>query len=206
VRTNAGRLLSRQDVRLLLDGVKATDPAVAEELTGASVSLGEVQRVLSDLLDEGVAIRDLVRIMEAISERGRVTKDPEVLVEAVRNALGPAISSAHAIDGRLPVRTFEPMVEHSLLEALRTGDSGSFLALDPDHAERLAMEIVRVAQAAEQRGENPVLMCAANLRQAVRKLVRNIAPGLPVLAYTELSPQLQVETIGVVSLGSPVTV
>ena len=206
VRTNGGRLLSRQDVRLLLDGVKSTDPAVAEELASANVSLGEVQRVLSDLLDEGVAIRDLVRILEAVSERGRVSKDPEVLVEAVRASLGPAISSAHAVDGRLPVLTFEPMVEHAMLESLRTGESGSFLALDPNQAEQLAMEIARVAQTAEQRGENPVLMCAANLRPAVRRLVRNIAPGLPVLAYTELSPQLRVETIGVVSLGSAVTV
>ena len=206
VRTNAGRLLSRQDVRLLLDGVKSTDPAVAEELASANVSLGEVQRVLSDLLDEGVAIRDLVRILESVSERARVTKDPEVLVEAVRASLGPAISSALAVDNRLPVLTFEPMVEHAMLESLRTGEAGSFLALDPTQAEQLAMEIARVAQTAEQRGENPVLMCAANLRPAVRRLVRNIAPGLPVLSYTELSPQLRVETIGVVSLGSAVTV
>ena len=206
VRTNAGRLLSRQDVRLLIDGVKSTDPAVAEELTGAGISLGEVQRVLSDLLDEGVAIRDLVRIVEVVSERGRTSKDPEHLVESVRNALGPAISSAHAVDGRLPVLTFEPLVEHAMLESLRTGESGSFLALEPNQAEQLAMEVARVAQTAEQRGENPVLMCSGNLRPAVRRLVRNIAPGLPVLSYTELSPQLQVETIGMVNLGSAVTV
>ena len=206
VRSNAGRLLSRQDVRLLLDGVKSTDPAVAEELTGANVSLGEIQRVLSDLLDEGVAIRDLVRILEVVSERARSSKDPEVLLESVRASLGPAISAAHATGGRLPIITFEPLVEHAMLESLRSGEAGSFLALDPEQAERLAMEIVSVAQTAEQRGENPVLMCAATLRPAVRRLVRNIAPGLPVLAYTELSPQLQVETMGVVSLGSTVTV
>jgi len=206
VRLNAGRLLSRQDVRLLLDGVKSTDPAVAEELTAANVSLGEVQRVLSDLLEEGVAIRDLVRILEAVSERARSTKEPEALVEAVRGALGPAISSALAADGRLPVVTFEPLVEHALLEALRAGDNGSFLALEPEQAEALAMQVASVAQAAEQRGDNPVLMCAANLRPAVRRLIRNIAPGLPVLSYSELSPQLRVETIGVVNLGSAVSV
>src|SRR3954465_11503294 len=157
VRTNAGRLLGRQDVKTLIDMVKAGDPVVIEELNGAQVSMAEVQRVLRDLLDEGVAIRDLVRIFEVLSERGRVNKDPEHLVEAVRQSLGPAISAAHAVDGRLPVITLEPLVEHGLLEALRNGESGSFLAIDPTTAERLALTVAQRAEEAEQRGESPVL-------------------------------------------------
>ena len=92
VRRNAGRLLSRQDVKLLIDVVKQSDPVVIDELNGANITTGEIQRVLQSLLDEGVGIRDLVRIFEVVSERSRVTKDPEQIVEAVRTALGPAIS------------------------------------------------------------------------------------------------------------------
>src|SRR4051794_13126460 len=200
VRTNAGRLLGRQDVKTLVDMVKAGDPVVVDELNSAQISMAEVQRVLRDLLEEGVAIRDLVRIFEVLSERGRVTKDPEQLVEGVRQALGPAISAAHAVENRLPVITLEPLVEHGLLEALRNGESGSFLAIDPTTAERLALTTAQRAEEAEQRGESPVLVCSGQLRPALRRLTKTVAPRLPVLSYAELGPQLQLETIGVVNL------
>jgi flagellar biosynthesis protein FlhA len=205
-RRNAGRLLSRQDVKLLVDIVKESDPVVIDELNASNTTAGEVQRVLQSLLDEGVAIRDLVRIFEVISERARVTKDTETIVEAVRGAIGPAISSSYAHDGRLPVMTLEPLIEHSLAEALRPSENGTFLALDPAIAEQLAMAIAREAEAAEMKGIEPVLVCAAQLRPAIRRLLRAAAPRLPVLAYTELGSQLELETIGVVNLGQPASV
>ena len=200
VRQQAGRLLGRSDVKALVEMVKATDPAVVEELTPASLSLAEIQRVLQLLLDENVAIRDLVRIFEVLGERGRVTKDPEQLVEAIRGVLGPAISAAHATDGRLAALTFEPLVEQTLLESLRVGENGSFLAIDPAQAERLAIEVAQRAEMAEQQGANPVLLCSAPLRPSIRRLVRAAAPRLPVLSYVELGTQLAVETIGVITL------
>jgi flagellar biosynthesis protein FlhA len=200
VRNSAGRLLGRTDVKSLVEMVKMSDPVVVEDLTPAVLSLGEIQRVLQLLLDESVTIRDLVRIFEALSERGRTTKDPEALVEAARAVLGPAIASQWAVDGRLPAITFEPLVEHSLLEALRAGDSGTFLAIDPAQAERLAMEVAARAEEGELAGDQPVLLCSAPLRPAVRRLVRAAAPRLPVLSYAELGSQLRVETIGVITL------
>ncbi|MCU1486170.1 MAG: flagellar biosynthesis protein FlhA [Actinomycetia bacterium] len=200
VRQHAGRLLGRQDVKALVDMVKASDPAVVDELQANNLSLSEIQRILQLLLDENVAIRDLVRIFEVLSERARVTKDPEQLVEAVRGVLGPAISASHAVEGRLHAITFEPLVEQSLLEALRSGENGTFLAVDPAQAERLAIEAAMRADEAEQTGASPVLLCSAPLRPAVRRLTRAAAPRLPVLSYAELGNQLQVETIGVISL------
>jgi flagellar biosynthesis protein FlhA len=91
------------------------------------------------------------------------------------------------------------MVEHAMLEALRMGDQGSFLAMDPERAERLALDVARKAEDAEQRGEQSVLVCSAQLRPALRRLVRTAAPRVPVLSYTELGPQLQLETVGVVT-------
>ncbi|MEX2658077.1 MAG: flagellar biosynthesis protein FlhA [Acidimicrobiales bacterium] len=206
VRQNAGRLLSRQDTKALVDMVKAGDPAVVEELTPALLGLGEIQRVLQGLLAEGVPVRDLVRIFEALSERARVTKDADGLTEAARAALGPAISSSLATDGRLAAVTLDPLVEHSLLESLRHGEQGPFLALDPSQIERLAIEVAQRAETAEQRGEQPVLVCSAALRPALRRLVAGAAPRLPVLSYAELSPNLVVETIGVVTLASTANV
>jgi flagellar biosynthesis protein FlhA len=200
VRGNAGRLLSRQDVKMLVDAVRATDPVVAEEFGAAGLSLAEVQRVLQCLLDEVVPIRDLVRILEVLSERSRVTKDTEVLTEAVRVALGPSISAGHAPEGKLPVLTLDPMLEHALLEALRPGEAGSYLALDPEVAERLLAEVQASATAAEQQSRQPVLVCAAPIRPALRRLIRNVNAGLAVLSYLEIGRQLELESMGVVSL------
>jgi flagellar biosynthesis protein FlhA len=206
VRRNAGRLLSRQDVKMLIDVVKQSDPVVVDELNGAGVTTGEIQRVLQMLLDEAVGIRDLVRIFEVVSERSRVTKDPEQLVEAVRTALGPAISASYAKDGKLPVLTLDPLVEHALAETLRTGDTGTYLALDPQTAEQLALAVAREAEGAEMKGIEPVFVCAAQLRPSLHRLLHAAAPRLPVLAYTELGAQLELDTIGVVNLGQPAAV
>jgi flagellar biosynthesis protein FlhA len=199
VRTCSSRLLGREDVKVLVDMVRRSHPTVVDELTPSQLTLGEIQRVLQGLLEEEVAVRDLVRIFEALSERARTTKDPEALVESARANLGAAISMAYAVDGRLPVLTFEPLAEHAMLEALRPGDGGSFLALDPSYAERLVLAVAHQAHQAEQRGERPVLVCSPQLRPAVRKLTRTAAPRLPVLSYAELGDQLQLDTIGVVT-------
>jgi flagellar biosynthesis protein FlhA len=191
---------------MLMDAVRTTDPVVADDLNAANVTLGEMQRILEELLDENVAIRDLVRICEVVSERARATKDTEALVEAVRQALGPAISASYAPDGRLPVVSFEPMTEHALLETLRVGEGGTFLAIDPQTAEALTVQVAAEAERAEQAGHQPVLVCAARIRAPLARIVRTAAPRLPVLSYAELGPQLQLETLGVVNLAQPATV
>lgn len=200
VRVHASQLLGREDVKMLVDMVKQSNPVVIEELTPQPLSLGEVQRTLQSLLAERVCIRDLVRIFEAMSMRAKVSPDPEGLVEAARTSLGPAIAASHAVDGRLSVITFDPLLEQRMLETLRQGDSGSFLVMDPMLAERIAIETARVAQAAEAAGDPPVLVCAQPLRLAVRRLLETSAPRTPVLSYAELGGQLSLVTSGVVNV------
>jgi flagellar biosynthesis protein FlhA len=201
-RNHAAQLLGREDVKLLVDMVKASHPAGVDELTPALLNLGDIQRVLQTLLSVRVSIRDLVRIFEALSQRARVSTDPDGLVEASRGVLGGAISAAYAVDGRLPVITFDPLLEQSLLEQLRGGDSGTFLAIDPQLAETVALQVQSTAERAEQRGEQPVLVCAQPLRPAIRKLVKQVAPSLPVLSYGELGSSLRLVTIGVVDVST----
>jgi len=199
VRREAGRLLSRQDVKSLVEMVRASDPVVVEELTGANVTLGEVQRVLEALLDEGVSVRDLRRILEVLSERGRITKDPETLAEAARQALGPAISMTHAAEGVLTVLTLEPATEQMLLESMRPGEHGAVLGADPAVAEAVLQHAAQLADEAERAGHNPVLVCSPQLRAPLHRLVRNAAPRLAVLSYLELAPHLSIESVGVVN-------
>jgi flagellar biosynthesis protein FlhA len=198
VREHASRLLAREDVRGLVDALKRTAPVVVEELTPAALSLGEVQRVLQQLLDEQVSIRDLGRIFEALSLKARSGSDVEGLVEAARGALGPAISAQHASDDTLHVLTLDPALEQSLFESLRPSEGGTALLLDADRTEALARDVAALATAVEQRGVSPVLVCSPQLRPALRRLVRLTAPRVPVLAYGELGSSLIIETVGVV--------
>lgn len=200
VRVHAAQLLGREDVKMLVDMVRQSHPVVVDELTPAPLSLGEIQATLQALLEERVCIRDLVRIFEAMSMRGKVAPDAEGLVEAARAALGPAIAAGHAVDGRLCVVTFDPLLEQRLLESLRQSESGSFLMLDPLTAEGLAVETAKVVAAAEGAGDPPVLVCAQPLRLPVRRLIEQAAPRTPVLSYSELGGQLTLVTSGVVNV------
>ncbi|MEU8237153.1 flagellar biosynthesis protein FlhA [Actinoplanes missouriensis] len=200
VRTNASRLLGREDVRALTEMVKRTHPVVVEELTPGLLSLGQIQKVLQAMLDEGVPIRDLVRIFEALSLRAKSTNDHDSLVEAARGALGPAIAAQYTTAGRLTVITLDPMLEQSLLESLRPSDTGAFMAIDGMRAESIVSEASRLAEAAEQQGLNPVLACSPQLRLPLMRLLRAGSRRVQVLSYSEISGSTaQIETIGVVN-------
>ncbi|NHC15125.1 flagellar biosynthesis protein FlhA [Motilibacter deserti] len=198
VREGASRLLGREDVRSLVDMVKRTHPVVVEELTPAALTLGEVQRVLQALLDEGVSIRDLPRIFEALSLRAKQGTDVEGLVESARAALGPAIAAAYAPDGVLRCFTLDPRLEQAMFESMVAGDGGTHILLDAARAEAVTNRLAQLAEVAEQRGTMPVLVCSPQVRSAVRRLTRNAAPRVPVLSYGEVTGQLQIETMGVV--------
>jgi flagellar biosynthesis protein FlhA len=196
---HAARLLGREDVKTLTDLVRRSHPVVIEELTPAQLSLGEVQRVLQGLLMEGVAIRDLVRIFEALSLKAQVTKDPDTLVEAARAALGPAIAAPHLAEGAIHVMSFEPMLEQRMLEAVRPGDHGPVVALDPLTGQSVLGELTDLRTAAEERGLRPVVVCAPQLRAAVRRMVAPALPSTAVLSYTELVGAHQVRSVGTVT-------
>ncbi|SDS44398.1 flagellar biosynthesis protein FlhA [Nocardioides scoriae] len=198
VQTQASRLLSREDVRLLTDVVKRTHPVVVEELTPTLLSLGEVQRVLQALLDEGISVRDLVRIFEALSLRAQVTKDVDLLVESARAALGPALVAAHTRDGTVHVLSLEPSLEQRMLESMRPGEHGAVLALDPEVGHRLLTQLDQLVRASQETGQEPVLVCAPQIRPALRRLLRPSQPGLGVLSYTELHGTAQIRSVGVV--------
>ncbi|WNM24570.1 flagellar biosynthesis protein FlhA [Demequina capsici] len=197
---NAPRLLTREDVRVLVDGVKQVNPAVVDELVPTLLSLGEVQRVLQGLLAERVSIRDLSRIFEGLTLRAKHSTDPEGLVEAARTALGPAVAAPYVQDGILRVVTLEPLLEQQLVEARRPGDDGMQLAVDPDRLERLIQGARHRIDEVERAGHEAVVVCAPVLRPALRRTLALAMPQLPVLSYSEVTcASVQVESVGVVS-------
>ncbi|HYF72797.1 MAG TPA: flagellar biosynthesis protein FlhA [Nocardioides sp.] len=206
VTQNAAQLLGREDVRMLTEVVKRSHPVVVEELTPTVLSLGEIQRVLQQLLDEGVSIRDLVRIYEALSLQGTRTKDLDPLVEAARRALGPAIAAPYIVDKALHVITFEPQLEQRILESLRPSEHGHSIALDPDTSQALLTNLAQLVTAVENRNLRPVLVCAPQLRAAVHRLVHPIVPRLAVLSYQELLGAEQIRSEGIVGADVPLAV
>jgi flagellar biosynthesis protein FlhA len=200
VRQNAPALLGREDVRLLVEMVKRSHPVVVDELTPSLLSLGEVQRVLHALLDEGVSIRDLVRIFEALSVKAKAGTDVDGLVEAARGALGPAISHPYVTeDERLHVITLDPAFEQRLLEAIRPSEAGLVLALDAGSVDALVSGCTDLLERAEKLGISPVLVCSPQVRPALSRLVRQVMTRLPVLSYAEVSRTAQIESMGVVN-------
>ncbi len=200
VRQNASALLGREDVKVLVEMVRRTHPAVVEELTPTLLSLGEVQRVLHALLDENVSIRDLVRIFEALSLRAKKSTDLDGLVEAVRAALGGAISQPYVTpDERLHVITLDPAFEQRLLEAVRPTENGQVLALDGHTVDGLVRGCTELLDQADRLNLSPVLVCSPQVRAALSRLVRQVLPRLSVISYNEVSRTAQIESLGVVN-------
>jgi flagellar biosynthesis protein FlhA len=199
VTANAARLLSREDVRVLTEGVKAGSPAVVEELTPGLLSLAEIHRVLQGLLAEQVPINDLTRIYESLTLRAKASTDPEGLIEAARLAIGPALVGRLMDGDRLTVITIEPVLEQSLVQDLRPAEGGTQLVLDQAKLDAITSSLSAAVAAAESSGKSPVLVCAPVLRPAMRKLVPLPPSGVPVLSYAEVtSTEVAIETIGVV--------
>jgi flagellar biosynthesis protein FlhA len=207
VRTHAGRLLGREEVAALTKSLKQTHPVVVEDLTPALLSLGEVQRVLHALLEEGVSIRDLVRVFEALSVAAKTSTDPDRLVEAARMALAPSITASHLQGSRLQVLTLEPRLQQSLLESARPLDHGIALLPGPELVESLITSVAAQYQAAQEKGIRPVLVCAPQIRLPLRRLIATSSIDLPVMSYSEISSNATiVDTVGVISDGRAVAV
>ncbi|WP_062137988.1 flagellar biosynthesis protein FlhA [Demequina aestuarii] len=205
ITTSAPRLLTREDVRTLVEGVKQVNGAVVDELVPTLLSLGEVQRVLQGMLAEQVSIRDLARIFEGLTLRAKTSTDPEGLVEAARTALGPAIAAPHVHGGVLRVVTLEPILEQHLVEARRPGEEGTQLALDPDRLERMAASARRCLDDVERTGHQAIVACAPALRPALRRLLATGMPDVVVLSYSEVTGAgVLVETVGVVNDGAAI--
>ncbi len=199
IRSHAAELLTRQDVRTLLDRLKETNAAVVEEVVPDALSLGEIQRVLQSLLGEGVPIRDLGTIVEAIGDKARTTRDTSLLSEYARQALGRAITAPHLDEQlRLQAITLDPAIEQEVSTSITQTTDGEYLAMDPPRAQAIVTALKTQVEHASGLGARPVLLCSARIRRHLRRLIAQAQPHLAVCSYNEISPGINVETIGVI--------
>jgi flagellar biosynthesis protein FlhA len=198
IRAHASELLSRQETRQLLDQLKEVNAAVVDEVVPDVLSVGEIQRVLQALLREGVSVRDLGAVVEAIGDKARLTRDVAMLAEYARQALGRTIVAPY-LDSETTLRAIalDPALEQDVAESLVQTADGEFLAMDPVRAHALVDSTAELVEQALARGGRPVMLCSARVRRHLRRLFEQRLPQLAVCSYNEIAPGVSVETVGV---------
>lgn len=201
IKNNANELLGRQEVNALLDNFKQTSPKLVDDLVPAVMSLGQVQKVLQNLLKEQISIRDLGTILETLSDWGGVTKDADILTEYCRQALARQITRqfAHS-NGRLQVITLSKKTEDAVQESIKQAGHGSYLAMDPTAAQSLVDHVKKEIEKATSLGFQPVVISAPAVRLHVRRLVERFMSNVTVLSYNEVLSGTEIETVGVVGI------
>ena len=183
-------LLTRQQVKDMIDHVAQSAPKLIEELVPKLVGIGEIQRVLRKLLRERVPVRDLTTILESLADAAASTKDTDVIAESVRKSLGRSICRPFQNEqGELPAVTLAPSLEQRLLTAITRTDDGSVLALDPPDAQDLA---TRISRALQEKLAQPVLLCHATLRPHLWRLFSRVLPHMAVLSHDEVPPHVRI--------------
>ncbi|MGI5880156.1 MAG: flagellar biosynthesis protein FlhA [Syntrophomonadaceae bacterium] len=201
IRNHAFELLGRQDIQSILDFIRESNPAVVDELIPDLMSIGELQRVLSNLLKEQVSIRDMVTILETLADFARVTRDVDVLTEYVRQGLKRQITRQYSgAENRIRVITLDPAVEESLRDSVQQSDFGSYLAVEPEFAQNMIDKIALVSNDLIRKGITPVLLCAPILRIYLKRLIDRFMADLVVLSYNEIEQNIEVEVVGMVAV------
>jgi len=196
IRGHAYELLGRQEVKALIDYIVETHPKLVEELVPKTLSVGEIQKVLQNLLREKVSIRDLVTIFETLADYGAQTKDHITLTEVTRAALNRSISKALLNDqNELAVITLSPPWEERLNQSIVRGESGTYLALDAKTFEGLVKALTEVCQ--KTMAAQWTLLCSSGLRFHLRKLIERFLPQLAVISPNDIPPNVQIVSLGV---------
>ncbi|HUI10286.1 MAG TPA: flagellar biosynthesis protein FlhA [Bacteroidota bacterium] len=198
LRRNADKILGRQDTRKLIENLKKDYPAIVDELTPEVLPTGTVQKVLQNLLKEGVPVRDMVTILEALLDYARVTKNVDVLTEYVRHSLSETIARIHCdARGVLRAVAMDPALEQMITAALQNQrESSPSLGLAPAVVQRIHDALTASIERCVMRGVPAIVVCAATVRPYFYRLVHTAFPSLTVLSFTELPPETEIEFIG----------
>lgn len=201
IRRHAFEILTRQDVKTLVDNIKKFSPAVVEEVTPGLLSIGDIQQVLANLLSERISVRDLGTILETLANTAKISKDHSYLTEQCRLALSRQICKAFRNqENTIPVITLDPQLEQMLEASLQNTNRGPRLVLRPDLVGRILDAAQRCIEFAIAANEQPVLICSPNIRFPLKKLVESSVPNLSVLAYSEIVNGINITSLTSLSI------
>jgi flagellar biosynthesis protein FlhA len=198
IRRHVDELIGRKEVNALLDMVKKNNQTLVDEVVPGKISVGDLQKVLQNLLKEQVPIRDLVTILECVSEQSGKIKDIDLLTEYVRQSLKRSISHKLAPLGELKVLTIDPQVEKMISSSVRQTEHGAYLALEPDKAQNIMQNLNEEVTRLTQTGNQPIVIVSPVVRMYFKKLTEQIMPELTVISYNELENNVRVQAVGAV--------
>ena len=200
IRSHIAELLTRQDVSNLISNIKENNPALVDELTPKLLSIGEIQKVLQNLLQEGISIRDLLTIFENLADHAVTTRDTDVLTEYVRQGLKRAISSKYfPANETTSVITLDPKVEQEIMGSVKQTEQGAYLTLDPEKTKNIMESLKQEVAKLENIGKNPIVITSPIVRMYFKKLTEDYFKDLIVVSYNEVESNVELQSVGMVT-------
>ncbi|HAQ42318.1 MAG TPA: hypothetical protein DCM73_16835 [Clostridiales bacterium] len=200
IKTHAHELLSRQDLNQLLSNMKKINESLVEEVVPGIVSHGNLQKILGNLLKEGIPIKDLETILETISDYGTSVKDTEMLTEYVRQSLKRTITRKWAEGGQIRVITLSTDVEKLIINAISKNDRGSFLSIDPELMQKLVTQLIEQINKLKGEISVPIILTSPFVRGYFRKLLDQFYPKAVVLSFNEIDNSVQIQALGNIAI------
>lgn len=200
IRSNLGELITRQDVSNLINNVKETNDTLISELIPKLLGIGEIQKVLQNLLNEGISIRDLVTILETLADFAPTTRDTDVLTEYVRQSLKRAISNKYFPDSETTsVVTLDPKVEQEIMNSVKQTEQGTYLTLDPEKTQEIIQSVGEEVSKLENLGKNPIIITSPIVRMYLKKVTSDYYKDLIIISYNEIESDVELQSVGMVS-------
>lgn len=201
VRSHIHELLTRQDVQNLIDNIQQSHPVLIAELIPKLLNIGEVQKVLQNLLREGISIRDLVTILETLADYAPTTRDTDVLTEYVRQSLKRAISNKYfPANETTSVITLDPKVEQEIMGSVKQSEQGSYLTLDPGVTRNIMESLQSELYKLENLGKDPIIITSPIVRMYFKRLTQDYFRDLIVVSYNEIESNVELQSVGMVTV------
>ncbi|MBR1865029.1 MAG: flagellar biosynthesis protein FlhA [Lachnospiraceae bacterium] len=201
IKEHLDELLTRQDVQNLINNVKENNTTLVDELVPKLLGAGEIQKVLQNLLAEGISIRDLVTIFETLADYAASTRDTDVLTEYVRQRLKRAISNTYFSDGDMTtVVTLDPKIEQDIMNSVKQTEQGTYITLDPAETKNILNSVETEMKKLENQGKAPIIITSPIVRMYFKKLTRDYFKDLIVISYNEIESDVELQSIGVVTV------
>ncbi len=200
IREHIDELLTRQDVQNLINNIRDNNQALVEELVPKILGLGEIQKVLQNLLREGISIRDLQTILETLADYGQTTRDTDILTEYVRQSLKRAISNRYFPPNETTsVVTLDPKIEQEIMGSVKQTETGAYIALDPARIKAITNSVGKETEKLEQLGKTPIVITSPIVRIYFKKLTEDYYRDLIVVSYNEVESNVELQSVGMVT-------